>query len=907
MDDLKRFFSLGHVADHVRGVTLNGGGGEGRKLVRTDDGGHIAKEVVPPNIWTTREETRREVDRLDEKIDHNRNVFEAELIIVKSELRGEIATTKETLEDEIEHSADCVEEAVKEWSRDKFAPKTVYIPDGDSNDSNDQQVELSELAILTFNTSQNHLVDFDNPHQVTKRQVGLGNVDNTSDMDKPVSTATREAIDEVAEKVSSVYRYKGSVADYDDLPEYGNEPGDVYNIRSDGMNVAWVEKGSNDEGYWDDLGPSLQGYLTEKKAAEIYLTMEDAAATYLTKGQADEYYDPYGAASEVDEKYSGLPGQVQDISSGLSSHIGDTSNPHGVTKDQVGLGNVDNTSDADKPISDATQTALDGKVDISHTGDVSITGRLTVTGSNKSTIFDGEKIYRQNGSNPGKAYLFPDSGGKLALQSEIPPPQVQADWDEDDPNDVSFIRNKPEITNSLVSPNGRHEATVDDNGVIQVESQPQPIGPNDEIEAMRVALGLQEGATFADIRTAMGLQEGATLADARAAMGGSGQPTVRNVAFVDQIVQSDWLEDDSNDPSFIRNKPELTGTIIEKVWSQLKAMRDGGTLVPGQQYRITDYVATTTQQNTQSANNPFDIIVTADAPNKLNEVARAVKNASDTYFTAAGCKLEAWVVWYCIDNDTSRFVWADDSANGRGVVYRLIDEWDNDLPYDFKSIKFAVSGQYKYTFDQNGQDASCISLNCYSNKMQPDSIYFDGAMKQALNFNVFGGYCSRNTFGYSCRNNTFGKNCHSNTFGGASSNNTFEQSCYSNTFGSSCMNNRFGSGCIFNVFHSACSYNEFGSDCLYCNFGIECRYIKFGSSSVTKDKYRHITVEGGNNHIYLDYTTVPSQYEYYCNITIAQGVNNPDPPSWKTITIIKLPGDKSKITFQPANSRVISM
>ena len=41
------------------------------------------------------------------------------------------------------------------------------------------------------------------------------------------------------------------------------------------------------------------------------------------------------------------------------NHLSNTSNPHSVTKSQVGLGNVDNTSDANKPISTATQTALD--------------------------------------------------------------------------------------------------------------------------------------------------------------------------------------------------------------------------------------------------------------------------------------------------------------------------------------------------------------------------------------------------------------------------------------------------------------------------------------------------------------------------------------------------------------------
>lgn len=38
-------------------------------------------------------------------------------------------------------------------------------------------------------------------------------------------------------------------------------------------------------------------------------------------------------------------------------------NPHGVTKIDVGLGSVDNTSDANKPVSTAMQTALDKKVD----------------------------------------------------------------------------------------------------------------------------------------------------------------------------------------------------------------------------------------------------------------------------------------------------------------------------------------------------------------------------------------------------------------------------------------------------------------------------------------------------------------------------------------------------------------
>ncbi len=42
----------------------------------------------------------------------------------------------------------------------------------------------------------------------------------------------------------------------------------------------------------------------------------------------------------------------------LRAHVADTNNPHATTKQQVGLGNANNTSDASKPVSTATQAAL---------------------------------------------------------------------------------------------------------------------------------------------------------------------------------------------------------------------------------------------------------------------------------------------------------------------------------------------------------------------------------------------------------------------------------------------------------------------------------------------------------------------------------------------------------------------
>lgn len=58
---------------------------------------------------------------------------------------------------------------------------------------------------------------------------------------------------------------------------------------------------------------------------------------------------------------AGITSDIDAVQTNLETHINNKSNPHEVNKAQVGLGNVDNTADTDKPISTATQTALDAK------------------------------------------------------------------------------------------------------------------------------------------------------------------------------------------------------------------------------------------------------------------------------------------------------------------------------------------------------------------------------------------------------------------------------------------------------------------------------------------------------------------------------------------------------------------
>lgn len=93
-------------------------------------------------------------------------------------------------------------------------------------------------------------------------------------------------------------------------------------------------------------------------------------------------------------------------------------------------------------------------------------------------------------------------------------------------------------------------------------------------------------------------------------------------------------------------------------YAELKNLRDTSSLVPGMQYRITDYHCSTTQMDTSTADNQFDIIVTADSSTILNENARAAKHTDSSTDYFAKCNLEAWELKYCLDNDKERFAWA---------------------------------------------------------------------------------------------------------------------------------------------------------------------------------------------------------------------------------------------------------
>lgn len=300
--------------------------------------------------------------------------------------------------------------------------------------------------------------------------------------------------------------------------------------------------------------------------------------------------------------------------------------------------------------------------------------------------------------------------------------------------------------------------------------------------------------------------------------------TANQWAAINSGITDTWINDTNEK---LEKAASSTNSIIEITWSDLKAKRDAGELTPSQLYRIIDYQCTTIESDTQSAGHQFDIIVLALSKNTLSEQAYAALHSGDTYF--ANNNLSAWKLWYCLDNDTTRFAWAD-STNGKGVIYRMVDEFNNDVPYDFKNIQFnhptntSTYRYYYYTFAsdnvENNTDYSLsISNKVYSNEILP--YINDG--KQQINKNLFlRNYCHNNIFRNDCYNNTFNGGFYANTFGVNCYGNTFGGNCYCNIFRNNFQINTFGDNCYYNTFENGCHNFIFGNHCYSNTFGHNC-------------------------------------------------------------------------------------
>lgn len=220
-------------------------------------------------------------------------------------------------------------------------------------------------------TLTTHTDDANNPHSVTKSQVGLFNVNNTSDNDKPVSSAMVTAL---AGKVDDA-----QVLTNVPLGALFTDTNTTYTVGDGGLTQVNFTTADNTK--LDGIAASANNYtlpasvvhateagalhatdalsiagqvITLKRGNNATETVTIPADTTYTVGDGGLTQINFTSVDNV--KLDGIASgaQVNTVSS-VAGRVGAVT----ITKSDVGLFNVNNTSDANKPISTATQDAFD--------------------------------------------------------------------------------------------------------------------------------------------------------------------------------------------------------------------------------------------------------------------------------------------------------------------------------------------------------------------------------------------------------------------------------------------------------------------------------------------------------------------------------------------------------------------
>lgn len=227
-----------------------------------------------------------------------------------------------------------------------------------------------------------------------------------------------------------------------------------------------------------------------------------------------------------------------------------------------------------------------------------------------------------------------------------------------------------------------------------------------------------------------------------------------NTLFSASTTWGDFIEglpDDHDTQALSFIIPEID-SVLGPIYSASYATLKNTKLIPGQLYCINDFVTTTAATNSQSAGWGFKLVLRAISPVDFDEKVVSVLLPDNTvhkkYWTDRKVNLSAWQVWYSFDNDTNRFSWAD-ATNGKGVIYRLIDENNNDFPYDFKNIQFkgvynTDADTWYYTFSTVNSTAktttdTSIAQNISTNMIRNNYMapYYKTVGTMRLTANVF--------------------------------------------------------------------------------------------------------------------------------------------------------------------------
>lgn len=208
---------------------------------------------------------------------------------------------------------------------------------------------------------------------LNKSAVGLSNVDNTSDVNKPISTATQTALNS---KQNTLGFTPENVSNKENLTlDNSTSKYPTNNLVKNTLNnylLSSLKGTANGLAELDATGkilsaqlPSYVDDVLEYASISLFPVTGESGKIYIAtntnisyRWSGSVYVEISSSVALGETSSTAYRGDRGKIAYDHSQTIG---NPHNTTKNDIGLGNVDNTSDLNKPISTATQTALNGK------------------------------------------------------------------------------------------------------------------------------------------------------------------------------------------------------------------------------------------------------------------------------------------------------------------------------------------------------------------------------------------------------------------------------------------------------------------------------------------------------------------------------------------------------------------
>lgn len=251
----------------------------------------------------------------------------------------------------------------------------------------------------------------------------------------------------------------------------------------DGSVANSIKTAIEDLNYVDDSEPKT-GFVGDVKQThgKIEVTRKDIEVDDLPSGiDAGKITGTISSGTLTDD-ISDLNTSIVDLDNKISDHEENTNNPHQVTKAQVGLANVDNTSDVDKPISAATQNALDAK--LSRTEAVTgftewhfynYDGRDSESGEEYEIV-----SVTYNGNNSWTGVLKNKQTGQIITQT---------DPDPEDATSLTLVSYLNSLVREKIHPTKVSELDNDSNYVSSVNGQS---GPTVTLNATNILYGSDE-------------------------------------------------------------------------------------------------------------------------------------------------------------------------------------------------------------------------------------------------------------------------------------------------------------------------------------------------------------------------------------------------------------------------------